>query len=391
MKISMIGCPFQTAFGSYIESLKTAIEKQPGNNEVHWVGSNCGCGVPVELEKKFQTRGCDYFEMPNRHYYGPSKFTWKRWLRVRVNDASYYFRARRYSELSRGGDIVHFQQVLNAFGSSAVFHWLKQPSNAAKVVTIHEFDDHQKYFPERNSAYNRAGAVIVHCEQMKQELVGMGIPGKKVHVVLNGTDLPPLNGGHAREGIVFHCGHDPMSGKGLPTLFKAMTIIKSRLGADTPMLTVHGHYPAEPPQEAQKIAGELGITDRVTWLNQLPMEQIPPLYQLSMMLVLPYSRSFAGGAAAMAAANELPVICTKKAGIPDHLGDWGLWVEEDDPEELAGRILEVLRNKQLRERFAAGLRKRAEEALNWDLVAQETLNVYRAAIEEKARLRALRN
>ena len=384
MKISMIGCPFQTAFGSYIDSLKAAIEAAPGNNEVRWVGSNCGCGVPVELEKQFQTRDCDYFEMANRHYYGPSRHKWKRWFRVRLTDASSYLRARRYTEFSRDYDVAHFQQILNAFGSSVVFHWLKQPSHAAKVVTIHEFDDHQKYFPQRNEAYNRADAIIVHCEQMRDELVNMGIPKHKAHVVLNGTDIPLRNGNHPRDGIVFHCGHNPMSGKGLPTVFKAMTILKSRLGANTPLLTIHGNYPADPPDEAQKLAQQLSITDRINWLNQLPMEKIAPLYQRSMVLLLPYSKSFAGMPAAVAAANELPVICTMKAGIPDHLGNWGLWVEEDNPEQLAQRILEVLGDEQLRKTVAAGLRKRADEALSWDLVAQNTLGVYRAAIAAKA-------
>jgi glycosyltransferase involved in cell wall biosynthesis len=383
VKISIIGCPFQTAFGSYIESLITAIQKQPDHNEVRWIGSNCGCNVPAELERHFQTRDCEYFEMPNRSYYGPSKHAWKRWLRVRVNDASYYQRARRYAQLSRGSEVVHFQQVLNAFGSSGVFQWLKQPSNAARVVTIHEFDDHQRYFRERNKVYNRAGALIVHCEEMKDELVEMGISKDKVHVVLNGTELPPLDEQHAREDIVFHCGHNPMSGKGLPTLFKAMAILKSRLGINTPRLKVHGHYPAEPPQEAKRIAEELGINDLVTWLNQLPVAEVAPLYQHSVMLVLPYSKSFAGEAAATAAANGLPVVCTKKAGIPDHLGDWGVWVEEDNPEQLAERILELLEDEQRRKKISAGLRKRAEDTLNWDLIAEQTLGVYRAAIAAK--------
>jgi glycosyltransferase involved in cell wall biosynthesis len=119
------------------------------------------------------------------------------------------------------------------------------------------------------------------------------------------------------------------------------------------------------------------------------MEKIAPLYQRSAILVLPYSGSFAGMPAAMAAANGLPVIGTKKAGIPDHLDKWGLWVEEDNPEQLAERILEVLGNEELRRKVSTGLRRRAAEVLSWDVIAQKTLDIYRAAIAAKTRAKAV--
>ena len=87
--------------------------------------------------------------------------------------------------------------------------------------------------------------------------------------------------------------------------------------------------------------------------------------------------------AAVAAANELPVVCTKKAGIPDHLGEWGLWVQEENAEELAQRMLEVLGNAELRQKVSAGLRTRAEQVLSWDVIAGKTLDVYRAAINAR--------
>jgi hypothetical protein len=63
VKISMIGCPFQTSFGCYISSLRDAIERKAAS-PVQWVASNCGCGDPVERGRQFQVLNCDYFEMP---------------------------------------------------------------------------------------------------------------------------------------------------------------------------------------------------------------------------------------------------------------------------------------------------------------------------------------
>src|SRR5256885_12306173 len=50
--------------------------------------------------------------------------------------------------------------------------------------------------------------------------------------------------------------------------------------------------------------------------------------------LFPYTTLFRS----IAAANELPVVCTKKAGLPDHLGDCAVWVDEGNPEQLADRI-----------------------------------------------------
>ncbi|MGB7849189.1 MAG: glycosyltransferase family 4 protein, partial [Candidatus Acidiferrum sp.] len=365
MQISIIGCPFQTSYGVYIDSLKAALERKPGN-KVQWVGSNCGCGDPIEVGRLFQTRKCDYFEMHNISDF-VSKSPWKRWLRVKARHASYYFRARRYAELSRDSEVAHFQQILNAFGSSSVFHWLNQPSKAAKIVTIHEFDSYQKEFPEQNKIYNSADALIVHCQEMREKLIGMGIPKEKAHVVLQGVDIPALDRTGHREGIVFYGGHKPMAGKGMQPLFKAMAIIKERLGAATPLLSVHGHYGTNTPEEAIKLAQQTGIADQIVWLNQLPIQEMTHLYQKSLCLVLPYVGSFAGLPVAIAAANELPIVCTKNAGIPDHIGKWGLWVEEENPQQLAEGILEILGNAQLRMEVSSGLRKQAEEVLSWDV------------------------
>lgn len=317
-----------------------------------------------------------------------SNIFWKRWLRLTVRHGSYYFRARQYFSLCRGSELVHFQQILNAFGSSAVFHWLSRPTGFAKVVTIHEFDFYQQLFANQNGIYNLADALIVHCEQMKQKLLELRIPEEKIHVVLQGADIATLDRTTRRQGFVFYGGHKLMTGKGIESLFNAMAIIKDQMGAATPTLFVHGHYGSETPEGAFKLAQQAGITDTIVWLNQISIEEMKQLYQRSLCLVLPYTGSFAGLAAATAAANELPVICTKNAGIPDHLDKWGLWIEEENPRQLAERMLEVITNAQLRNDVSRGLRRRAEEALSWDVIAERTLDVYRAALAAKCDLKS---
>lgn len=380
MKISMICCPFKTSFGSYGDSLKKAIENKNGM-QVQWVASNCGCGDPIEVSKQYQAKQCVYFEMPVLIDYR-SKHPWRHRARRVARVVVFSVRAARFAHLTKDAEVVHFQQVLNAYGSKAVFAWLKRPSAAARIVTVHELDADQTESKESNVTYNRADAVIVHCQDMKDQLVRLNVRPEKIHVVLHGTEIPtPIP--EPRQGIVFYGGHKLMTNKGLDTLMRAMAIIRERMGPNAPHLTIHGHYSMVTPQAGLDLAAQHGVSDKVVWLNQMPEHEIAKLYQRSLLCVLPYTGSFAGGAAALAAACGLPVVCTRKAGLPDHLGDTGIWIEENNAEQLAERVIELLKDDKLRSQCAARGMQRAQDHLRWDVIAEQTLRIYRGACQNQ--------
>jgi hypothetical protein len=122
------------------------------SQEIRWVASNCGCGDPIEVGRRFQSGSCDlidYFEMPviGDH---PSKEPWKAWVRGHARHAGMFARALGFGLLTWRAELVHFQQVLNGYGSEVVFHWLHQPSHSARVITVHELDQHQQAHPRNN-------------------------------------------------------------------------------------------------------------------------------------------------------------------------------------------------------------------------------------------------
>jgi len=384
MRVTMICCPFKTSFGSYTNSLKTAIESKTGSS-VRWVGSNCGCGDPQEVNRQFQIsmpQG-DYFDLPMYGEYRSTK-AWRRSARSAARSVLTAARGRRYASMSRGADVVHFQQVLNAYGSKAVFSWLKQPSDASRIITVHELDADQLESPKRNAIYNRADGIIVHCEEMRQHLLRLGVEREKIHVVLYGTSLPAPLVDSSREGILFYCGHKVMTGKGIDTLFKAMQIVKAKMAERTPMLKILGHYGTTTPPEALQLAVDHGVDDKIVWVNQLPEEETVRLFQRSLFCVLPYTGSFAGYAASLAAACRLPVVCTRKAGLPDYLGEDGVWIEENSPALLAERMIEMIENQPRRSKLGEQLFKRAQAFLSWDVIAEQTLKIYEDAQQKKA-------
>jgi alpha-maltose-1-phosphate synthase len=383
MRVTLIGCPFQTAYGAATESLKKAIEKKVGG-AVEWVASNCGCGDDAEINRQFQMQGCKYFDMKNIGDYPTSK-RWKLWLRLKARSISYYVRARKYQNLSQGAELVHFQQTLHAYGSTVMFHWLNQASSAARVVTIHELDRHQLARPESNKTYNKADAIIVQQGAMRDQIIGLGVDPKKIEIVLHGTDLPALDGNQPREGIMFYGGHHPMKGKGLHALFKAMVVLKERLGTKAPKLKVHGYFGGEDLAAVMNLAAELRIANDIVWFNQIPMTEVIRQYRSSLLCVLPFMGSFAGLAAATAAAVELPVIATKNAGIPEHIGDCGVWIDNDNTDQIVTQIEKLLASEELRRDLSRRLRTRAEQHLSWDAVADRTLAVYDLALGRKTK------
>jgi len=381
MRVSFICCPFKTSFGAYGSALKSAIEAKTGD-KAQWVASNCGCGDPIESGRQFLTKECDYFDMPIPADYRSDQL-WKRRVRGVARNMFVQLRARKYESMLDHPDVAHFQQVLNGYGSKVLFAWLKQATTSARVVTVHELDPEQTENPKSNLNYNRADAVIVHCSEMKERLISLGVRPEKLHVVLHGTSIPAPSAA-PRTGIVFYGGHKLMSGKGIETLFRAMTLLQQSSPEALPQLKIHGHYGDATPADGLKLAAKYDLADRIVWLNQIPEEAMVPLYQESLLCVLPFTGSFAGMAASVAAACQLPIVCTRKAGLPDHLGDAGIWIDENDHVQLAARIAELLASEALRREVGARLLQRAEQALSWNVIANQTMAIYKEAVAKKS-------
>ncbi len=380
MKIKFISCWFATSYGQYTDSLRQALERRLGE-EVGVICSNCGCGDPVEVKRIFQDQHCEYIEYPHIKYFKSSN-PFKYWLRNRLRQIIYRERAKKYMSHAADATVLHFQQTLNAFGSVTAFNWLRLPTTAARVVTVHELDPYQVEFPKSNLIYNRAERILVHSREMKNKLIDYGVNSERIDLIQHGADIQPLPDA-PRHGIIFYGGHFLGKGKGLETLLQAMARVKEKLNAKTPTLTIHGHYGNKAPEYGIQLAEKYAVADIVRWLNQISNSDAIGEYRRAMLCVLPYTGSFAGLPASMAMANGVPVIATRCAGLPDHLGDTALWIEEDEPAGLATAILELLDNATERERLAVEGRARAERMLSWDVIAEKTLACYESMLKQR--------
>lgn len=382
VKIKFISCWFATSYGAYTDALRQALERNL-DTEVGVISSNCGCGDPVEVQRQFQDRRCEYFEFPHVFYF-KSRNSIKYWLRNTLRHVVYHQRAKRYMRYAGDADVLHLQQNLNAYGSVATFQWLRMPTAAARVITVHELDPYQVDFPKSNLNYNRANRIIVHTQEMKDALTGYGVHPERIDLIEHGVDVGPMPQKGPRQGIIFYGGHKLNSSKGLETLFQAMAMVKKRLEGKTPTLTIHGHYSDITPAYGLQLSEQYKLGDNLRWLNQIPLQDAIEEYRKVQLCVLPYTGSFAGFPAVTAMANGLPVIATRRAGLPEHLGDAACWVEENDAEGLASAILDLLDDPDERERLASLGYTRAKEFLTWDVIAEKTLSSYNAALTDRA-------
>ncbi|MHB8346119.1 MAG: glycosyltransferase family 4 protein [Acidiferrobacterales bacterium] len=381
MRVKIVSCWFATSYGEYTDGLRRSLERQFGS-EIGVIASNCGCGDPVEINRMFQDRNCEYVEFPHIIYFkstNPVKY----WIRTTARRLLYRERAKRYLRHTGDAEILHFQQTLNAFGSTAAFAWLQLPSQAARVITVHELDREQQDFPERNRTYNLANRIIVHTAEMRSRLAQLGVDIHRIDLVEHGINIGPRPTG-PKQGIIFYGGHNFHRGKGVDTLFQAMALVKERLQGNTPELVIHGHFGDLPPEYGLQLAAQAGITELVKWCKQLGSEATAEEYRKALLCVLPYTGSYAGWPAVNAMAYETAVIATRRAGLPDHLGDAAVWIPENDPRSLADAILRLLSDDSARGELTERGRARAESLFSWDIISAKTMASYRAALAHKA-------
>ena len=168
--------------------------------------------------------------------------------------------------------------------------------------------------------------------------------------------------------------------KGVHLLLKAMAGVKGNW-----RLLILGTGPKR--QELERLASELGISERTSFLSFLPSWQLPDFYRQLDILVLPsltkpnWKEQF-GRVLVEAMACGVPVIGSTCGEIPNVIGDAGLIFPEGDVGALRESILKLMADESLRLYFAQKGRERVLERFTQKVIASQTFEVYRKILEE---------
>jgi glycosyltransferase involved in cell wall biosynthesis len=160
--------------------------------------------------------------------------------------------------------------------------------------------------------------------------------------------------------------------KGLDTLIRALPQIAARL-------LIVGIGPME--AEWRALATETGVADRVTWLGEAPDADLPALYHLADLFVLPASHpSEAFGLVQVEAmAAGLPVVCTELGTGTSYVnqnGVTGIVVPPRDPAALAGAINSLLADSGRRAALGAAAYARVAAEFDLDVMVSRVLALY---------------
>lgn len=257
------------------------------------------------------------------------------------------------------------------------------------------------------SAYEEATGIIAVSAGMRDDILRAypQIDPAKVTVVHNGIDLEAFQAAKNLDSVRAH-GVDPdqrsvlfvgriTKQKGLPYLIKAARDLPS----DVQLVLAAGAPDTDQIlQEVTDLVEELRkVRNNVIWIQKhLSRQELIALLSSATVFACPSIYEPLGIVNLEAMACSIPVVATATGGIPEVVAhnQTGLLVPIDQltdgsgtpidearfVSDFAAALNQMLASSQLREFGEAG-RKRVEQHFSWASIAEQTLSVYRRAIE----------
>lgn len=133
---------------------------------------------------------------------------------------------------------------------------------------------------------------------------------------------------------------------------------------------------------------ELSLGDRVVFLGFVPRQHLPYLYNMADLFVFPSLYEGFGLPVLEAMACGVPVIASNRTSLPEVVGDAGILVNPENPEELVSAMSKVLGDSEL---GATLSRKGIERArlFSWEEAARKVIEVYQGAVGNSGGPRSL--
>ncbi|MDI6708346.1 MAG: glycosyltransferase family 4 protein [Candidatus Thermoplasmatota archaeon] len=276
-------------------------------------------------------------------------------------------------------NLIHCHDWLTALAGVELKRKLKKQF----VLTIHstEYDRTANLFPwdkiveiERLGVGN-ADRIITVSKRTKAQLVDKyNANPAKIKVIYNAIDATRFRRAKAEKGlerIVMYFGRLTVQ-KGPDFFLRAAKKVLA-LESNVRFVVAGG---GEMLRQLVELTVQLGIYDKVTFTGYVADENIPELYALADVFVLPSVSEPFGIAALEAMASGVPIIISKTSGVSELVRSC-LLVDFWDVDEMANKIIAVLRydalSRTLREEE---LREITERRFSWENAAEETIKLY---------------
>ena len=287
-------------------------------------------------------------------------------------------------------DVVHDNQVLG-YGTLLI-----KALGLPVVATVHHplVIDRANRVREARSAWEQVQAVLFYPFFMQRLVVqrvdrvvavsetsarsvarAFGLQEEQVAVVWNGVDTSlfrPLPDANREPGRILFVGDSEDENKG----FRYLLLALSRLASSMPfqLTVVQRAWSNQTPSWAR----DLGLEERVTFLDSLSLEELVDQYNQAQLLVSPSLYEGFGLPAAEALACGTPVVATTAGALGEIVEDGvsGLLASPGEVAPLAEAIRALLDDPERCRAMGEAGARRIRERFSWRRAAEELTSLY---------------
>jgi glycosyltransferase involved in cell wall biosynthesis len=300
-------------------------------------------------------------------------------VRMALKLAEYPADMLRYRRRARRADVVHYQWL----GLEQLAVRLLPPARP-RLFTAHDVLPRE---PRRGQAaafrrlMRKMDALVVHSKHGARRLRGeLGLEEARIEVIPHGafdhlTRLPaehplPAELAAVEDPVVLFFGFvSPY--KGVDVLLEAFASLR---GAELWIVGV----PRVPLEQMRALAARAPGTVRFV-PRFISEPELPAYFRRADVVVLPYREIDQSGVLYTALAFGRPMVVSRVGGLTEVAEDHGAarLVPPDDPGALAAVLDELLRDPGARRALAERSGRAAAEAYSWNVIARQTLTLYR--------------
>lgn len=135
-----------------------------------------------------------------------------------------------------------------------------------------------------------------------------------------------------------------------------------------------------PGGKTERLVQQLGLADKVRFVNGISTEQMVQYYAEAAIAVVPSVYEGFGLPAGEAMACGVPVVSTDGGALPEVVGDAGVIVPAKNVDALVGAIDALLRDPQRRAELGARGKQRIEKNFCWQVCARQMTAYYRQVL-----------
>lgn len=167
--------------------------------------------------------------------------------------------------------------------------------------------------------------------------------------------------------------------KNIPNLLRGYAILKTRC-ASLPSLVLVGQRGWLAEASFQTIS-DLNLSDDVIWLENVPFDALPALYNGARLHLLPSLYEGFGFPPLEAMACGTPTIVSDRGALPEICGEAALYVDPEQPEAIADAIERLLSDSSLSDQMRQKGLQHVRQ-FTWSATAEQTLAVYKAVLSQ---------